>query len=103
MRVRNANRVVTPCTKCPHCYLALIQAFLRIYPVKQATIQTIWRRGIRRGSWAVTRAGDLKDDSCDALGAPAFHPDGEFGAVSVEASEDDYCRDGSFFRCSFWQ
>lgn len=97
--VRDAHRVEATGAEGPECDFRLVDAVLLRDPVEQRGVEAVWRFGIRGRGGAVAGAGDFEDQGRDAVLAPAFHPDGEFGAVAVEAREDYEEWGGRGWRC----
>jgi hypothetical protein len=58
-------------------------------PLQQAREQPVRARRVPGVGGAVPRARDLEADEGDVVAAPALGPDGELGAVAVEAGDDD--------------
>jgi len=90
MRVREPNRVVAACGERPYADARVIDAVLGVEPVEEAAPLAVGRGRVVCFGGRVAGAWDLDYDRGDTIAAPAFHPDGEFGSVAVEAGHDEY-------------
>ena len=93
MGVREPDPIIAACTKRPHRDPFAVHALLLLHPVQQARPLAIRGLGVVFQGGGVAGSGDFDDDAGDAVAPPAFHPDGELGAVAVEAGHDDEKRD----------
>jgi len=99
--VSHADGVVAARAEAPDAGLLAVEVRLVGDPVEETAELSVWRGRVGRDGGAVACTGDLEDECCDAVLAPAFHPDAEFGAVAVEAGDEDQKGHGRGFCSGF--
>lgn len=103
VRVSEANAVVAACAEGPEGFTSLIDFGLGFDPFEEGRPFAVWRAGVAGVGGGVSCSGNFEDYNCDVFVGEAFDPDGEFGAVAVEACEDYDEGNGFGGATSWWE
>ena len=89
VRMRHPDGVIPARRKRPDSHLLRVDGLLLLYPVEQGAVQAVRGGRVVGSGRAVAGTRDLEHEGCDTELAPALHPYGELGAVSIQAGEDN--------------